>query len=201
MLADLVVVTYHSLGAAVPELQRFARLAEAGDPRLSWSFVDNSEDSSDAAYLEASLPRARHARILRRADNPGFAAACNEAARTSRAEWVLFINPDILLDESVLEVILTTLADTAPEVSCVALSQQTGHLAHQGVSFNRAGWFMDRPLQRGGRGPAGRARVYRVVGGAGAAHRTLRRSGSLPPGDLPEDGGLLRTAVRLGGGR
>lgn len=167
MLADLIVVTYHSLGSAAVELQRFAQLAEADDPRLSWSFVDNSEDSSDAGYLERSLAQTGDTRVLRRADNPGFAAACNEAARTSQAEWVLFINPDVLLDESTLEVILTNLSEAAPDLSCMALSQQTGPLAHQGVSFNRAGWFMDRPLQRDGTDPAGRARVYRAIGGAG----------------------------------
>ncbi len=167
MLAEIVVVTYHSCGSAARELDRFVQLTSSGDPRLHWSFVDNSEDSSDADYLEGTLTATAHARVLRRADNPGFAAACNEAAQTSAAEWVIFINPDILLDDSCLETILTHLNGTPSEVACVALSQQTGPLAHEGVSFNRAGWFMDRPLERGNETSTGRAWVYRAIGGGG----------------------------------
>lgn len=167
MLAEIVVVTYHSCGSAAQEVDRFVQLASSGDPRLHWSFVDNSEDSSDAAYLESTLMATSHARVLRRADNPGFATACNEAAQTSAAEWVIFINPDIMLDDSCLETILEHLSATPSEISCVALSQQTGPLAHQGVSFNRAGWFMDRPLQRSKAASTGRACLYRAIGGAG----------------------------------
>lgn len=167
MLAEIVVVTYHSRGSAARELDRFAHLAELGDPRLCWSFVDNSEDSSDADYLEDALPVTGTTRVLRRADNPGFAAACNEAAQTSQAGWVLFINPDILLTESSLETTLAHLSETPSDVSCVSLSQQTGPLAHQGVSFNRVGWFMDRPLRRSAAPSTGRAFLYRVIGGGG----------------------------------
>lgn len=167
MLADVIVVTYHSRGAATQELQRFVDLAGLVDPRVHWSFVDNSEDSSDADYLEASLAGTSHTRVLRRPDNPGFAAACNEAARTSEAQWVLFINPDILLDAAALEAMATELSETPPEISCVAVSQQTGQLAHQGVAFNRAGWFMDRRVQQAGADPPKRALVDRAIRGAG----------------------------------
>lgn len=167
MLAEIVVVTYHSRGSAAEELDRFVRLASSNDPRLKWSFVDNSEDSSDADYLENTLTAITNTRVLRRGDNPGFAAACNEAAQSSQSEWVIFINPDILLTDSDLATILAHLSATPSEVSCVALSQQTGPLAHQGVSFNRAGWFMDRPLQRAKTTSTGRAWLYRAIGGAG----------------------------------
>ncbi len=165
MLADVIVVTYNSHGAATQELQRFANLAGLEDTRVQWSFVDNSEDSSDADYLQTSLPPAGHARVLRRPDNPGFAGACNEAARTSPAQWVVFINPDVLLDEARLETILSTLSDAAPEVSCLAVSQQTGPFAHQGVAFNRAGWFMDRQVRRAESGPPRRSLIERAIRG------------------------------------
>lgn len=167
MLADVIVVTYHSRRSAAPELQNFVALARRQDPKVSWTFVDNSEDSSDADFLEASLPQDGQTRVLRRADNPGFAAACNEAVRTSRAEWVLLLNPDILLSGEALHAILEGLLGAAPDDSCVAIAQLTGSLAHQGVSFNRAGWFMDRPSRQAGAGAGGRARIYRLVGGAG----------------------------------
>ncbi len=167
MLAEIIVVTYHSRGAAAEELDRFVRLASSNDSQLAWSFVDNSEDSADAYYLENTLTDTTNTRVLRRPDNPGFAAACNEAAQSSRSEWVIFVNPDILLTDSDLAIILAHLSATPSDVSCVALSQQTGPLAHQGVSFNRAGWFMDRPLQRAKTPSTGRARLYRAIGGAG----------------------------------
>lgn len=167
MLADVIVVTYHSRRSAARELERFVDLARRQDPRVGWTFVDNSEDSSDADFMEPLLAGTDRARVLRRADNPGFAAACNDAARTSPAEWVLFINPDILLDDAALEAMLDGLVEARSDVSCVSISQQTGPMAHQGVSFNRAGWFMDRPVAHDAAGRGGRTRIYRLIGGAG----------------------------------
>lgn len=167
MLTDVIVVTYHSHHSAARELQNFLRLAAASRPTVSWSFVDNSEDSSDAAFLEVALRGVGQARVLRRSDNPGFAAACNEAAKTSQAEWVLLINPDISLDEKLLDQIVDCLGSLSSDISCVAISQQTGSLTHQGIAFNRAGWFMDRPVKGAVGEGGGRARLYRSVGGAG----------------------------------
>lgn len=167
MLADVIVVTYHSRQAAARELLNFVDLARLGDPRASWSFVDNSEDSSDADFLESLLSQVPCTRVLRRPDNPGFAAACNDAARTSQARWVVYLNPDVWLDRQALGTVLDRLLEAAPDEACLAITQQTGALAHQGVSYNRAGWFMDRPVRaRTGRSGV-RSRIYRLVGGAG----------------------------------
>lgn len=42
--------------------------------------------------------------VIRNGANRGFAAACNQGARGSRADYLLFLNPDVALEENSLEV-------------------------------------------------------------------------------------------------
>ena len=35
-------------------------------------------------------------------DNPGFAVACNQGARDADAPWIVFVNPDCLVDADTL---------------------------------------------------------------------------------------------------
>lgn len=45
----------------------------------------------------SAVPPAAHPRLdqlIRNPDNPGFAVACNQAAGRTRADWLLFLNPD-----------------------------------------------------------------------------------------------------------
>lgn len=166
MLAEIVIVTYHSHVGAADELVRFAKLASARDD-VTFTVVDNSEDSSDAAFLDA-VPAVDRAglRVLTRPDNPGFTGGCNHAALTSTADWVVFINPDITFTADHVDALCHTLVSAPERVASVAVSQMTGDLHHQGVSFNRAGWFMDRPVP-GGRPSGLRDRAHRAVGGGG----------------------------------
>jgi len=168
MMAEIVVVTYRSHKKASLELRHF--IDRAGeDPNVQWTFVDNSEDSSDTGLLTPFIAGVPNARVITRPDNPGFAAGCNLIGLHTTADWVVFINPDILLEREAFERIVRALRDTDDRVGAVAISQQTSSYRHQGVACNWAGWFMDRRITtKPPHQPGIREALFRATGGTGA---------------------------------
>src|SRR5262245_61742558 len=57
--------------------------------------VDNASTDSTREILDAFQ---RHFRVIFNTENVGFAEAQNQAIRASRSDWVLTLNPDVLLD-------------------------------------------------------------------------------------------------------
>jgi GT2 family glycosyltransferase len=65
------------------------------DVRLDVVVVDNASEDETFAILEEFGDRIR---LIRNPINTGFAAAQNQAIRSSAAEWILTLNPDVLLE-------------------------------------------------------------------------------------------------------
>lgn len=64
--------------------------------------VDNasSDDTLDVVQRHALAdPRVQ---FIANPDNPGFATACNQGARDSQAPWLVFINPDLMVEHDTL---------------------------------------------------------------------------------------------------
>ncbi len=94
-----VVVVAHDSGAILGDC--VARvLAQSVPVRLV--VVDNG--SHDGAL--AALPDDARLVRIRNPDNPGFAVACNQGAATGSAAWVLFLNPDCLLQPDTIALLL-----------------------------------------------------------------------------------------------
>src|SRR5205807_1719256 len=94
---DVVVVTHQSrptLQAALDLLPAEARVV----------VVDNA--SSDGT-LDVASPVA--AQLVRNAENRGFAAAANQAAKLGRAEVLVFLNPDARIDKESLDMLVAEL--------------------------------------------------------------------------------------------
>jgi len=101
---DVVVVTHQSrptLQAALDLLPAEARVV----------VVDNA--SSDGT-LDVASPVA--AQLVRNAENRGFAAAANQAAKLGRAEVLVFLNPDARIDKESLDMLVAEL-DSFPRVA------------------------------------------------------------------------------------
>lgn len=97
---DIVIVNWNA-GAL---LQRcLDSIASAGTDGLVLSrvaVIDNaSTDGSLAALAQPKPPLA----VIRNPVNAGFAAACNQGAAGSTADYLLFLNPDVILDSDSLE--------------------------------------------------------------------------------------------------
>lgn len=86
-----VVMVTHNSGATLGAAVRAVLAAEGVSTLL---LVDNdSRDGSvdQVVFAHAGEPRLR---VLRNAANPGFAAACNQGAASTRSAWLAFVNPD-----------------------------------------------------------------------------------------------------------
>jgi GT2 family glycosyltransferase len=78
--------------------------------------VDNGSRDESRELIAAHYPDVR---IVRLDSNVGFAAACNEGARTSRADYVAFLNNDMRVDRSWLRALVDSIDPTAGYV-CAA---------------------------------------------------------------------------------
>ena len=87
----VAIVTYNS-GRYIRRCLE-ALLRQKGVP-LDIVVVDNASTDGTLKILEEFED---HIRILRGESNEGFAAAQNRAIRSSASEWVLTLNPDVLL--------------------------------------------------------------------------------------------------------
>lgn len=97
MRVAAVIVNYHT-GALLGDcLRRVLRCPELAELVL----VDNG---SPPGEIDALLAELDDRRILRLdlPSNPGFAVACNRGARASHSPWLLFLNPDCLVEADTL---------------------------------------------------------------------------------------------------
>lgn len=111
---DVVVVSFNSrthLRACVEPLSEL--------PDVNVIVVDNaSSDGSVDAILDLELT------VIRRAENGGFAAGCNEGWRAGTAPFVLFLNPDATIDAKSLQTLVETLGKCG---QCGAVAPRIEH--------------------------------------------------------------------------
>jgi len=93
---DLIIVNWNSSGHLMNCLRSISlsNPTDSGVSLHSVIVVDNaSTDNSLADIEKIGLPLI----ITKNEKNMGFAAACNQGARNSRADYLLFLNPDTML--------------------------------------------------------------------------------------------------------
>lgn len=108
--------------------------------------VDNASTDGSADGLEQiSLP----IEIIRNSENRGFAAACNQGAKGSEAEYLLFLNPDTRLFPASLEKAIKFMEE--PEQSDVGilgiqLLDENGRVSRSCARFPSANQFLSKML-------------------------------------------------------
>jgi GT2 family glycosyltransferase len=161
------------------------------DVRCEIVVVDNaSTDETRTALAEFS----DRVRVIANSDNTGFAAGQNQAMGESTAEWVLTLNPDVLLDADFIRTLVDA-GELDPGAGAVC-----GKLLSAGPGFQRlADRLIDstgiyftpsaRHFDRGWREPDGPAfdRTEYVFGACAAAALYRRRMID----DIAIDGGLF----------
>lgn len=93
-----VVVSYQS-GSTIDTCLTRLRAASGVD---QIRVVDNGSTDATLGIVQrhASLDPRLH--FIANPDNPGFAVACNQGARDADAPWIVFVNPDCLVDADTL---------------------------------------------------------------------------------------------------
>jgi N-acetylglucosaminyl-diphospho-decaprenol L-rhamnosyltransferase len=139
---DIVLVNWNSgvfLGRCI------ASIREARGDSFSLGrvvVIDNASSDGSADGQEAD---GSHLQMIRNGENRGFAAACNQGAQGSGADYLLFLNPDVELFENSLRVPVEFLE--APEnrqvgICGVQLVSGDGQVSRSCSRFPRLGNYL-----------------------------------------------------------
>lgn len=100
---DVIVVNYNA-GAFLARC-----VASIADTAARIIVVDNDSHDDSLALLEQEIPKSEQMRIIRTGSNLGFSAGCNVGIAASTAEYLLFLNPDCVLQAGSLQCMLNAL--------------------------------------------------------------------------------------------
>ncbi len=136
---DIVIVDYN----AGEWVQGCLRSVAEEPPRscaLSRVVVVDNDPATAPTDYDVDLPLLE---VIRNASNRGFAAACNQGARESQADYLLFLNPDTrLLDGSLDAPVAALESDPGLGVCGVQLVDEDGQPSPSCSRFPRASHFL-----------------------------------------------------------
>jgi hypothetical protein len=96
---DIVIVNWNAGRYLLRCLESIEQIDDSDADVTTVVVVDNASTDDSLARLDTlALPL----KVLRNSENRGFAAACNQGAAGSHADYVLFLNPDTQLSEQSL---------------------------------------------------------------------------------------------------
>lgn len=182
-LLSVLIVTWNSAAYLPRCLEALAAQTFADFEVL---VVDNGSTDNCVADLESRWPML-NLRLLRRAENTGFAAANNLAAGLARGEWLALLNSDAFPEPDWLEKLLRAAAEN-PQYTFFASRQlsalNSAVLDGDGDAYHVSGlawrWGLSHPA-------ASRGLTNREVFGACAAAALYRRAAFLQVSGFDED--------------
>jgi GT2 family glycosyltransferase len=144
---DIIIVNWNSGGQLRDCLESINNAANRGSFELSRVVVvDNASSDGSADGLEdLGLPLT----ALRNTVNRGFAAACNQGAKRSRADYLLFLNPDTYVNEDSLAKPLIFMEKTFSQnigIVGIQLLDDDGKIARTCARFPTPGRFFSKML-------------------------------------------------------
>jgi GT2 family glycosyltransferase len=182
-----------------------AILAQSGfSPGLNLEVQLTDNASSDGSADLAARCFAERVRVVRNKANLGFCGAHNQGVRAflnSRAEFMLILNPDVVLAPDALEKLVRTLgADSrAGSAACRLMRAQDDLLPISPPTFDSTGMFMTPSLRHFDRGSGeedrGQYRQREYVFGATGACVLLKRECIVDL--LLEEGGYAHDLYRI----
>jgi GT2 family glycosyltransferase len=111
---SVIIVTFNS-HATVFDCLRSLSKAQKAEP-MELIIVDNNSSDGAPAKIIQEFPDIR---LISNRRNQGFASACNIGAKAATGEYLLFLNPDVMLDEGAVPQLLAA-ARSRQKVGAVA---------------------------------------------------------------------------------
>lgn len=93
-----VVVTYRSESTIDDCLTRLRAATDVAEIRI----VDNASDDTTMDIVQRHAVEDARVHFIANPDNPGFATACNQGATDCLSPWLVFINPDLMVEPQTL---------------------------------------------------------------------------------------------------
>ncbi len=94
----IIIVSYQSASTLDQCLTRLRAADEVAEIRV----VDNNSDDGTLDIVQRHATADPRLHFIANPDNPGFAAANNQGVADSRAPWLAFINPDLMVQAGTL---------------------------------------------------------------------------------------------------
>lgn len=94
----VIIVSYQSASTLDQCLTRLRSADEVAEIRV----VDNNSDDGTLDIVQRHATADPRLHFIANPDNPGFAAANNQGVADSRAPWLAFINPDLMVQAGTL---------------------------------------------------------------------------------------------------
>lgn len=143
---DIIIVNWNSGGQLRDCLESIVSTRRDGFKLNQVVVVDNASSDGSADGLEdLGLPLT----ALRNTVNRGFAAACNQGAKRSRADYLLFLNPDTYVNEDSLAKPLIFMEKTFSQnigIVGIQLLDDDGKIARTCARFPTPGRFFSKML-------------------------------------------------------
>src|SRR5262249_25087409 len=103
--AGIVIVSYNAKQKLMVCLESLRRSLPADCDLI---VVDNASAEGNADAIAERFPEVK---LIRSAVNLGFAGGCNLGARQARSDYLVFLNPDTLVERGWIDALLSPFAD------------------------------------------------------------------------------------------
>lgn len=117
-----VVVSFQSASTLDECLTRLRAASGVAEIRV----VDNGSGDAGMAIVQRHALADPRLRFIANPDNPGFAVACNQGAANSTADWLAFVNPDLMVEPDTLARLRDAAAALGPALLGAELVSEDG---------------------------------------------------------------------------
>jgi hypothetical protein len=121
---SIVVITHNSQAVLRPFVESLSQAL--GNQVAQLIFVDNNSSDNSIEIVSELLPAAL---VIRNDDNRGFARAVNQGGKEAKGDWLLLLNPDLILSPDCI----ANLLDHASRYERLGLA--TGRISHPDGTF------------------------------------------------------------------